>query len=203
MRFNNLKKSVSKGNVIVTLFSTVLVLSFSILAFNSIAQAGNEGDDKAKQVKVENISSNWVRPSDAELKKSLTKIQFDVTRKDATERPFKNAYWDNKKEGIYVDIISGEALFSSKDKYKSGTGWPSFTKPLVASNVAEKDDFSLFGKRTEVRSKNADSHLGHVFDDGPSDKGGLRYCMNSASMKFIPKDQLKALGYDKFAFQFK
>ncbi len=176
----------------------------SVLALNTKLEASDQNaGESMKQVVVKNITPGWVRPSDQELKKKLTKLQFDVTRKDATERPFKNTYWDNKDEGIYVDIISGEPLFSSKDKYKSGTGWPSFTTPLVSSNITEKDDFSLFGKRTEVRSKFADSHLGHVFDDGPKDKGGLRYCMNSASMKFIPKEQLKALGYEKFADQFK
>jgi len=172
-----------------------------MLAFNANLEA-SDSNKSMKKVEITNITPGWVRPSDAELKKTLTPIQFKVTRKDGTERPFQNEYWDNKKEGIYVDIISGEPLFSSKDKYRSGTGWPSFTKPLVASNITEHDDFSLFGKRIEVRSKHADSHLGHVFDDGPQDKGGLRYCMNSASMKFIPKDQLKKLGYEKFAFQF-
>lgn len=195
MRFNELKKSITLGGI----SALVVTIAFSMFAFNTIAKAG---DKVAKTRVIKNISEDWKRPSDAELKKVLTKIQFEVTRKDDTERPFKNEYWDNKAEGIYVDIISGEPLFSSKDKYKSGTGWPSFTKPLVASNITEKDDYSFFGKRIEVRSKHADSHLGHVFDDGPKDKGGLRYCMNSASMRFIPKDQLKALGYEKFAFQF-
>jgi len=204
MLVNNLKTSLLSGGIAAIIFSIGLGIVFSVLAFNSNIEASDTSTgENMKQVVVKNITPDWVRPSDQELKKTLSKLQFDVTRKDATERPFKNEYWDNKKEGIYVDIVSGEPLFSSKDKYKSGTGWPSFTTPLVASNVAEKDDWSLFGKRTEVRSKNADSHLGHVFNDGPSDKGGLRYCMNSASMKFIPKDQLKALGYEKFAFDFK
>jgi len=175
-------------------FAVIASLVISVVAFNSNIEAS---DNNAK-ITIKNITPGWVRPSDQELKKSLTKIQYKVTRKDGTERPFQNEYWDNKKEGIYVDIISGEPLFSSKDKYKSGTGWPSFTKPLVPSNIVEKDDYSLFGKRIEVRSKFADSHLGHVFNDGPSDKGGLRYCMNSASMKFIPKEQLKAAGYNEF-----
>ncbi|GAA0411104.1 hypothetical protein GCM10009133_19450 [Cocleimonas flava] len=151
---------------------------------------------------IKNITADWVRPSDAELKKTLTKIQFDVARRDATERAFSNEYWNNKQEGIYVDVVSGEPLFSSKDKYKSGTGWPSFTKPLVATNIVEKADKSLFYSRVEVRSKFADSHLGHVFDDGPG-ANGLRYCINSASLRFIPKDQLKQAGYEKLALEFK
>lgn len=133
----------------------------------------------------------------AELKKKLNSVQYNVTQEDGTEYPYKNEYWDNHKEGIYVDIVSGEALFSSLDKYESGTGWPSFTRPLVKANLVEKTDRSLFGERTEVRSKFANSHLGHVFDDGPKPTG-LRYCMNSAAMRFIPKDQLEKEGYGEF-----
>ncbi len=204
MSVSNLKKSLLSSSTSAVIFSIGLSVVFSVLAFNSNVEADSPtAVEDSTQLVVKNMASDWVRPNDTELKKTLTKLQFDVTRKDATERPFKNKYWDNKAEGIYVDIISGEPLFSSKDKYKSGTGWPSFTTPLVTSNVFEKSDFSFFGKRTEVRSKNADSHLGHVFDDGPSDKGGLRYCLNSASLKFVPKDQLKASGYEKFVSQFK
>lgn len=133
----------------------------------------------------------------AELKKKLNSVQYNVTQEDGTEYPYKNEYWDNHKEGIYVDIVSGEALFSSLDKYESGTGWPSFTRPLVKENLVEKTDRSLFGERTEVRSKFANSHLGHVFDDGPKPTG-LRYCMNSAAMRFIPKDRLEKEGYGEF-----
>ena len=139
----------------------------------------------------------YQKPDDTTLKKRLTPLQYEVTQKDGTEQPFQNEYWDNKKEGIYVDAVSGEPLFSSLEKFDSGTGWPSFTKPLEPENIVEKEDRSLFMKRTEVRSKHGGSHLGHVFDDGPPPTG-LRFCMNSASLRFIPKEDLEKEGYGEY-----
>ncbi|MBA2430801.1 MAG: peptide-methionine (R)-S-oxide reductase MsrB [Chthoniobacterales bacterium] len=137
-------------------------------------------------------------PADAELRNKLTKEQYHVTKQNGTEPPFRNEYWDNKRPGVYVDVISGEPLFSSLDKFDSGTGWPSFTKPLAPENLVEKGDRTLGMVRVEVRSKKSDSHLGHLFDDGPRDKGGMRYCMNSASMRFIPVEKLKEEGLERF-----
>jgi methionine-R-sulfoxide reductase len=139
----------------------------------------------------------YTRPSDEELRARLTPLQWKVTQEDGTERPFSNEYWDNKKAGIYVDIVSGEPLFSSNEKYDSGTGWPSFWAPIEPGNIVEHEDRKLFMTRTEVRSKHGDSHLGHVFDDGPRPTG-LRYCMNSASLRFIPVEQLEEEGYGEY-----
>src|SRR5258705_9255568 len=141
---------------------------------------------------------DYSKPSDDELRTQLSAEQYKVTQHEGTERPFNNAFWDNKKPGIYVDVVSGEPLFTSLDKYDSGTGWPSFTKPVDATNVMERRESGhrLFG--VEVRSAHGDSHLGHVFDDGPPEAGGLRYCMNSAALRFVDRDDLEREGYGEY-----
>lgn len=146
---------------------------------------------------------DYKKPDQETLRQQLTELQYAVTQEEATEPAFNNVYWNNKQQGIYVDIVSGEALFSSLDKYDSHCGWPSFTKPLVEEQITEKVDNQLFATRTEVRSRDADSHLGHVFEDGPKEHGGLRYCINSASLKFIALEDMAEAGYESLLDLFK
>ena len=174
------------------LLIALLALATAAFSDGAVAQSPasmSKGDRK--------VTDTFKKPSETDLKKKLTPLQFQVTQHDATERPFQNEFWDNHEDGIYVDVVSGEALFSSRDKFESGTGWPSFTKPLEPANVKTKTDKSLFMTRVEVRSAHADSHLGHLFDDGPKPTGA-RYCMNSASMRFIPASKLAAEGYGDY-----
>jgi len=201
----------------VKLFSAVIVLclGFGLAAsivlkpgFSNITSTALDSNEtSAQETHMYNKSAsvpyaeydadNFVKPSDAQLKKSLSRIAYKVTQEDGTERAFSNTMHKEERAGLYVDVVSGEPLFSSADKYDSGTGWPSFSRPIVENALVEKEDRSLLGVRTEIRSRLADSHLGHVFTDGPAPTG-LRYCMNAAAMRFIPLEQMADAGYSKY-----
>jgi len=171
--------------------TVMAVLAITAVAWGVVPRAETETEAQSAE------ASEYMKPDAQELRARLTPLQYEVTQEEATERAFQNEFWDNKEPGIYVDVVSGEPLFSSTDKFKSGTGWPSFTRPIDENAIVEHDDSRFFMKRTELKSRLAGSHLGHVFSDGPAPTG-LRYCINSAALRFIPKDRLAAEGYANY-----
>lgn len=199
------KRPAPRSRLMLILCVMVLMALFGARMFLSNAGAQKE-EEKTMQTNSSTggtaqatapTSPTGTKPSDAELKQKLTPLQYKVTQKGGTEPPFRNEYWNNHEAGLYVDVVTGEPLFASSDKFESGTGWPSFTKPIAPEHVAEKTDRSFFGERTEILGARSGSHLGHVFDDGPAPTG-KRYCMNSAALRFVPVDKLEAEGYGQF-----
>jgi methionine-R-sulfoxide reductase len=183
------------------LILTVLLLSLPGIGLLALDGGAADSETASTNPRPDDQTAGYTRPPEAELRARLTPLQYEVTQQEATERAFDNASWDNTQAGIYVDIVSGEPLFSSTDKFKSGTGWPSFTRPIRENALVEHTDTRFFMKRTELKSQLAGSHLGHVFDDGPQPTG-LRYCINSAALRFIPADQLEVQGYGQYRYLF-
>jgi peptide methionine sulfoxide reductase msrA/msrB len=183
------------------LFLLTLLLSLPGIGLLALDGSAADSEPASRQPLPDSQGVAFIMPTEDELRARLTPLQYEVTQEEATERAFDNAYWDNKQAGIYVDIVSGEPLFSSTDKFKSGTGWPSFTRPIDGNALVEHTDTRFFMKRTELKSQLAGSHLGHVFDDGPQPTG-LRYCINSAALRFIPVEQLEAEGYGEYLYLF-
>ncbi len=201
MRKKSMNSQSVKGVTMIRfLIAAVSILSFGGLLSGCVQGAGGAGDSTANMASISD--GKYKRPSDAEIKSMLTPLQYDVTQHEGTERPYSNDYWEQKDEGIYVDIVSGEPLFSSTHKYDSKTGWPSFYRAIDDRFIVEKKDYKMILPRTEIRSAIGDSHLGHVFNDGPRPTG-LRYCMNSASLRFIPRAALAEEGYGDYATLFK